>query len=226
MLIGYWLFALGMMVGTLIPSPGTMFVCKPMLMLLLIFYLFWSMQPYWLDEDSLMVFALIGAWWGDIALMFGEKFIMFILGIVGFFIMQMLFAKVYRATGDQAVEPILRRKWYIGLPAVIFGLVAFGFLYEPLATWQLRLAVFTYTAAIIYMVLAAVNRFERVNKQSFMFVLGGAVLFMLSDFLIAFNKFLTPFPYADALIMALYMPAQYLIVEGYIRQGKPEGTVP
>jgi uncharacterized membrane protein YhhN len=66
------------------------------------------------------------------------------------------------------------------------------------------------------MALQALFRFGYTNKKSFTLIFIGALFFMISDSLLAINKFLTPVPLASLGIMFTYMLAQYLIVEGVL----------
>jgi uncharacterized membrane protein YhhN len=47
-------------------------------------------------------------------------------------------------------------------------------------------------------------------------VYSGALLFIMSDAMIAINKFLNPLVQARLLIMATYIAAQFLIVKGVL----------
>jgi uncharacterized membrane protein YhhN len=51
-------------------------------------------------------------------------------------------------------------------------------------------------------------------------VLIGAVLFMISDSLIAIDKFATPIPYPTLFIMGTYVFAQYFIAVGVLKNDK------
>jgi uncharacterized membrane protein YhhN len=66
------------------------------------------------------------------------------------------------------------------------------------------------------MALAALHRYQKTNLQSFRMVMSGALIFMLSDSMIAINKFLDPLPFASMMIMITYILAQYFIVSGLI----------
>jgi uncharacterized membrane protein YhhN len=72
------------------------------------------------------------------------------------------------------------------------------------------------------MLAGAINRIEKVKKISFYLVLAGAILFVSSDTVIAFNKFVHHFDSSGIVIMSTYVIAQYLIVAGYIIQFKPD----
>ena len=74
-----------------------------------------------------------------------------------------------------------------------------------------------YGVTIVVMVMTALFRYGRTIPNSFWLVFGGAALFMLSDSILAINKFLTPVSYASFWIMLTYMSAQLMIVVGISR---------
>ena len=57
----------------------------------------------------------------------------------------------------------------------------------------------------------------KVNKAAGNAYVLGAIAFVLSDSLLAVNKFYQPIPYAGVFIMLTYCAAQFLIVRGFIR---------
>jgi uncharacterized membrane protein YhhN len=74
-----------------------------------------------------------------------------------------------------------------------------------------------YAGVLTYMVLSALFRFGKTNSGSFTMVFGGAILFMMSDSLIAINKFLEPLSMAGFWVMITYITAQFLIVKGLLK---------
>ena len=74
-----------------------------------------------------------------------------------------------------------------------------------------------YLLIILTMAFTASRRRGRVNHPSYYLVLCGAVFFIVSDSLIAIDKFYSEIPLADILIMATYAIAQYLIVLGLLK---------
>jgi uncharacterized membrane protein YhhN len=82
----------------------------------------------------------------------------------------------------------------------------------------MRLPVIIYTIVILTMLEAAINRYGKVNRLSFILVLTGAILFVISDSLIALNKFGFPFMFSGVAVMTTYIAAQYLIVAGILKQ--------
>ncbi len=218
-LVSYIIFAIGVIIGHAIEVPLIVYACKPMLMIMLFFYLFWSCFRMWLDEESTLAFALLGAWIGDVFLMFNHEKL-FLVGIGGFFLMQTLYISLFQRTGDRTKKGFVQRYPYVGIPFLLI-LVAMLWLLIPEMGDDtiLKVAVFVYGWSLILMVLATLNRGGRVPKDSFWLVFIGAFMFMVSDLFIAFNKFYTTIPHASLIIMGLYMPAQYLITEGFVRQG-------
>jgi uncharacterized membrane protein YhhN len=82
---------------------------------------------------------------------------------------------------------------------------------------EMALPVYAYLAVITAMGVFAAFRASRGKL-----VLYGAILFIISDSLIAINKFLAPVPASDYLAMLTYYLAQFLIVYGYIREKQSE----
>jgi hypothetical protein len=50
----------------------------------------------------------------------------------------------------------------------------------------------------------------------------GAFAFILSDSLIAYNKFIDEIPFANSLTMLFYCIAQYMILRGFIALRTPQ----
>ena len=80
--------------------------------------------------------------------------------------------------------------------------------------------VLIYALVLLVMGIWAHKRRGATTASSFMMVATGAILFVLSDGLIAVNKFAFEVPAEQLLIMSIYMTAQYLIVQGLIKHEK------
>ncbi|MBM3173802.1 MAG: lysoplasmalogenase [Chloroflexi bacterium] len=81
---------------------------------------------------------------------------------------------------------------------------------------EMAIPVFCYLVVITKMGIMAAFRASK-SKM----VLYGAVLFIISDSMIALNKFVAPVPASDYLIMITYYLAQFLIAYGYVREREP-----
>ena len=91
---------------------------------------------------------------------------------------------------------------------------------------DMKIPVMAYMVIISIMAILAGYRYQRINLLSFQLILAGAIFFIISDSLLAINKFVEPFLYSGVFIMATYMIAQYLITMGALvrvvtLKGKP-----
>jgi uncharacterized membrane protein YhhN len=78
---------------------------------------------------------------------------------------------------------------------------------------EMAIPVYFYLTAITLMGIFAALRAAR-NK----FTLYGAVSFIISDSIIAINRFMMPVPAADYIIMVTYYTALFLIVYGFLKE--------
>ncbi|MCW3126801.1 MAG: lysoplasmalogenase [Bacteroidetes bacterium] len=202
------------------------YIAKPLLMpSLIIFYLSGAARPL-VRRDALMVAAFVFSCVGDVALMFAhgdEKF--FLIGLIGFLVTHLLYIVAFMMVADRSADPVLRHKVWLVVPLATYlgALLAVVF---PAVDMPMKVPVAIYSAVIGTMVIFALNRYKRVNDNSFALVFGGALLFMLSDSLIAINKFLchgTLFMGGMA-IMTLYILGQYCIAKGMLWNDKVKLT--
>lgn len=158
-----------------------------------------------------LIFALAG----DVFLMLqAGKPAFFIYGLIAFLLCHIFYIRAF--TLDHRSNPKHRTPyflWVVGLLA-IFCSGLFFYLQPKLGIMQFP--VLMYAIIITVMALMAVNRYGKVNIFSFKLILYGALFFLLSDSVLAVNKFAQPIPLAGVLIMATYMIAQYLIVYGTV----------
>lgn len=156
---------------------------------------------------NFVLLALFFAFWGDVFLMFVNKNpVFFLMGLGSFLVMQLLYIYIFKLFNFSD----LMAKWpYTGFIVIIaFGLIFF--LYPNLG--EMKVPVFIYFLAILIMVLSAIVFWKRNNESRI--VLLGAFIFMISDSLIAINKFKFELPYSGFLIMVTYILAQWFIIEG------------
>lgn len=104
--------------------------------------------------------------------------------------------------------------WKILPAALVVGWAGYVFLLIAPNLGPLQIPVIAYIFALALMAVTAVFR----NVPDFYITASGAALFVLSDSLIALNKFHSPVPYARELIMTTYYTAQGLIVWGKLGQ--------
>jgi uncharacterized membrane protein YhhN len=163
----------------------------------------------------LMLAGLVFSCAGDIMLNFS-----FVPGLACFLMAHVMYLLTFWLTPGENV--IFGRKLYLLLIVILYGTGLVSFLYNDLA--EMKIPVIIYATVILSMLSLAINREGKVNKTSYLLVLCGAILFVLSDSILAVNRFSLPFRSSDIVIMTTYIIAQYLITTGFIRQYR-EGYV-
>ncbi|WP_053992328.1 lysoplasmalogenase [Mangrovimonas sp. TPBH4] len=157
------------------------------------------------------LFALLFSLLGDIELMYAHRDeLYFIFGLVAFLASHVMYTLVFLKNRDPEKKPLP----FIG----ILLLFAFGLLfviYEGLGS--LTVAVIAYMLVILTMVTSAYLRKETGTRNSYYLVFSGALLFMLSDSILAIDKFHEPLPYSHISIMFTYALAQYCIILGLLK---------
>ena len=189
-------------------------VAKPCIMLSLIGYYASSLSK----RSSAFILALLFCWAGDVLLLFqAEAEIFFILGLVSFLIGHVLYIISYRQLrwSDRMLELMPTQKIRFSFPIVLAGTGLIVVLFPILG--DLQIPVLVYALVLMLMVMTALFRYGRTPIVSFWMIFVGASLFMLSDSLLAINKFYSPIPYGGFFVMLTYCAAQYLIVEGALR---------
>ena len=182
----------------------------PVLMLILVLSFFTEKNRL----HRLMFAGLFFSWAGDILLEIPESYgDLFIPGLVSFLLAHVMYLMVFFSTPGRSV---IIKKPFLLLPVLIYGAVLVYWLYNDLN--GMRVPVILYAIVILTMLSGSINRLEKVNRSSYWLVLAGAVLFVISDSLIAVNKFSYHIEYSRIWVMATYISAQYLIITGYIRQ--------
>lgn len=215
-LILFFIVGLGELIAVAMDIEVLQWVFKPLIMVVLgAFYFFGTSEPSPLAKA--VVGAIVFSWIGDVCLMFqGVSEMYFMAGLGAFFIAHLCYVMAYNqhvkkkeGTGLHGIQ-----KFRFSLPIVLAGTGLITILYAHLGA--LKILVTLYAIVLMVMTLQALFRYGYTNPVSFWFVFVGALLFMVSDSLIAVNKFLTSFELAGLTIMATYILAQFLIIRGLI----------
>ena len=203
----YAISAAAVLFGLLFDLPTLYISAKPLLMITLLLYFISATKGYPSWRYYVMA-ALVFSWAGDVFLISSEWFI---AGLVSFLIAHIFYIIAYQKTGAASGElkPLDIIKF------VVYGEVLIWVIYPGLG--DLLIPVLIYALVLLGMGVWAHKRRGATSPASFQLVAIGAILFALSDGLIAINKFAFEVPYERILIMSIYMTAQYLIVQGLIK---------
>ncbi len=170
----------------------------------------------------LMMIGFFFSWLGDILLqlsncnqeLFFKEETFFLLGLSGFLFTQIFYAIAFNI--PKGKNKIFTTRIYQLLILVAYGLLLMWLLYNKLGDY--KISVIIYAIVIHVMLASALNRFGKVNGVSYMLVAIGAIMFFASGSMIAINRFLEKFDFAQVLIMSTYILAQYFIALGSLRQ--------
>ena len=180
---------------------------KPLLMITLALYFALATKGYprW---RLVVIAALVFSWAGDVFLISSDWFV---AGLVSFLIAHVLYIFAYQQTGAASgeLQPLDVIKF------AVYGVALIWFIYPGLG--DLLVPVLVYALVLLGMGVWAHKRRRATSASSFKLVALGAILFAISDGLIAVNKFAFPIPAERILVMSIYMTAQYLIVQGLIQ---------
>ncbi len=213
-LIGIYFISLlvHIVLGELGLSSTLAIVLKGSLMPLLLLY-----TSLFAPKSDLKKYVWIGlflSWVGDLFLAFDdENPIFFIFGLASF-----LLAHLSYIVGFIKDAPIVfpirmnAKQWGLVLLTLLFAIAYFMFLQPSLR--DMTIPVIAYIIAIASMAIFAVHRKSKTNSMSYLFILAGAFLFVASDSLLAYNKFIAPLPSSVVLIMMTYGLAQLCISIG------------
>ena len=180
--------------------PALNFVFKPLTTLLVIVYA-WPRGVHQTVQRRWVLVGLSLSWLGDVALLWPQQG--FLPGLVSFLLAHLAYLKAFTTAKRLAAWPLA----FVGyglLAAVILWLLwpgISGVLRAPVVAYVLCLSAMAAQAAVVWQGGAPRGR---------VLALGGA-LFMLSDALLATNKFAGPMPLANLWILASYWAAQWCI---------------
>lgn len=188
-------------------------VSKPLLMPALAFWWYGNKKEFG-SEQVWVLLALLFSTLGDVLLLFSRQYTSFFLLGLGAFLVAHLFYiltfwKLKKGDGYLIAFPLLT------VPFLLYLIGLLAYLWSGIPA-PMRWAVVLYGAVIMVMALSALHLRRKVPENAFWTVFFGAVLFVLSDTMIAINKFRQSIPSAGLLIMSTYVLGQYGIVRGLL----------
>lgn len=167
------------------------------------------------STKKILLTALTFSWIGDVILLFADRGeIYFILGLVAFLLSHIFYIVLFnKQTISKTISNKLSFGAGIGLIVIYFSMMIttlgpkLGSLTVPVVIYAIVIST------MLYFALKGSFQWKAIPYHS---VLIGAVLFISSDSILAFNKFYEPIPAASLLIMVTYLLAQYGIVKGIL----------
>lgn len=197
----YWVFSISYLIMLTFTAHSYGFLHKalPIFVLLVVALKYGSKQTHWL------LLALLFSATGDILLALPIPN-SFIFGLGAFLLAQCCYALLFKqwCTPDKNQGAMI---WLLTLFLFVMALIVIP------NSAELAFAVIPYMGVIWWMAYSAI-RSTKEHKT----IVVGALFFVVSDSLIAINKFVFTLPMEGLLIMSTYYVAQYLLVTGAINR--------
>lgn len=214
----YALVGIGTIVGEMQDNRALVYVCKPLMMLVLSSWFYFNSRRVGDRFTLLIQVGLMFSFFGDIALMFQHRDqFFFLIGLGAFLLAQLCYTLAFAQNiaevgGGQGLLVSA------GLSALV---VVYGALFGSSLMEHVDDIVITpvgiYAVAITLMGVAAALRFGRTYLPSFIMVFIGAACFITSDSILATSRFVRPVDHASWSVILTYAIAQYLIARGCLR---------
>lgn len=187
-------------------------ISKPLILPFLFLYFYSEINTVQSPLKKWVYLALFFSWCGDVLLMFqGKNELFFLLGLSAFLLAHIFYILFFHFV--RLREKIAGNAWFL-LAVIIY--------YSVLMIWlspflgQFTIPVRVYGVVISIMLMMAMHMTALRAKKTGWLMLAGAALFVLSDSVLAVNKFYQAFDAAGLVIMLTYGAAQLYIVKGAI----------
>lgn len=187
---------------------------KPLITISLMLFLYFSVKVKSRFTNK-VIFGLFFSLLGDVSLLFTSlNSYYFLIGLTAFLIAHLCYISAFYLDSTNTI-PVARR--HMTPIFLVFGFSCFVFYFNLLPyLGKLSIPVLVYAIIITLMAITAALRFGKTSWHSFSLILIGSIMFILSDSLLAYNKFVVNFELASLLVMVTYMIAQFLIVMGTV----------
>jgi uncharacterized membrane protein YhhN len=202
-------------------------ITKPLFLVLLMGFHHVQLEGKYDTFSKLIIFGLFFSWVGDVALMIDKTGAFFIVGLGSFLIAHLGYSiGFYRNISTSDVSFNYKKAIFYAIPFLLVTVPFFLYI-KPGIPDDFFIPVLAYTSVITIMGMFSVWRYGHVNTKSFRWMSVGAVLFILSDCVLATNLFaLRPEAFSEtakllaATNMLLYLSGQFMITTGAIYHRK------
>jgi len=189
------------------------YATKPLLMPLLVIYFVSAVKFFDSSSKKWMILALAFSWLGDVLLIFeSANSSFFIFGLVAFLIAHILYIILFNQI---RIKEKVKQSLFPLLPIAIYYFLLISLLQPTLG--EMKKPVGIYGLIISIMLSFAIDLWRIKDRGVSFYIISGALLFIISDSLLAINKFYSSFQYGGILIMLTYGIAQLFITLGAAR---------
>ncbi len=177
------------------------YICRPLAMIAIVLLAAGAEPPAVPFYKYGIMAGLACSLVGDIFMMLRPK--RFTEGLASFLVAQLFYIAAFLAG--------LRLQFSLWplLPLILYAFIMLRILYPRLG--KMKIPVIIYVVMIMTMARLALERYLQVRDVKTLLILIGALLFVISDSLLAYNRFARPIRHAQFFILSSYFAAQWLI---------------
>jgi uncharacterized membrane protein YhhN len=177
------------------------YVFKPLTMVFILLLAILKAREHRRFYAYAIVAGLLCSMVGDVFLMLPSD--RFVAGLVSFLVAHLLYITAFTYGRP------FRYSICTLLPYALYGILVFMILSPHLGA--MKLPVLAYIVVILVMGWQAWERWSVTGEKSALLAVFGAILFIVSDSVLAIDRFREPYEFARALILSTYFAAQWLI---------------
>ncbi|MFM9020953.1 MAG: lysoplasmalogenase family protein [Sediminibacterium sp.] len=190
-------------------------VTKSLLLPLVLGYLLLSIGKKGFSQSTgrWAIAALLFSWGGDLLLM-GDGTLLFLTGMICFMLTHLCNIRILTKAHTF--------RWNVNtLSGTLISLFAVGIFYylmkDKLGSFLLQVVIYMTLIAVSWALSFNLLNHDQLKRTAATFIIPGIGLFILSDALLAYNKFFQLSSILiDMMVMVTYGLAQWIITEGYI----------
>ena len=197
-------------IGILLDNDFIKFISKPLIMLSLLLYYIKSVQR----KSKLFIGAVLFSFLGDILLLFDSE-LFFMLGLVSFLIAHILFISMVVGMLNKSS---IQQKIFATMPFMFTYVGLLVLLKESLGEMLIPVVIYGLVISV-FGVVSLLNHLILKSKAS-QYLIFGAAFFVVSDSLLAINRFYEAQEYYPVIVIITYIIAQYLICKSVIENRK------
>lgn len=210
-IIVFFIALIANIAGILLGDQTLQFASKPLILTGLIIHFILAVRKE--AFHTWIIPALFFSLAGDVLLLFQQKdSLFFLLGLSAFLVAHLCYILFFHRT--RLREGIAGRWWPLLIVVMYYGALMILLGHLPAA---MKLPVRVYGVVISFMFMLAMHMLFLADKKTGRLFFVGALLFVISDSVLAIDKFYQAFEWAGVLIMLTYGYAQLLLTEGAIR---------
>lgn len=188
-------------------------IFKPLLVTTLLVYVATAAKNHQSPIKKIVMAALLFSIAGDALLMFANKNeLFFLLGLSAFLIAHICYIICFHKI---KTRENIKGRWPWAIVVAIYYYFIISFLMPQLGS--MKIPVIVYGAVISFMLFTALLLYDMKDNVTARYLLAGALFFVVSDSVLAVNKFHQAVPYGGWVIMITYIAAQYLLTVGLTR---------